>query len=119
MAVMAFSLAGLFGCSKTTAPKASAAKAPATESKVKDLGVLQLTNHYETCVAIGTDCKCRIVPNLQGRTSLQMTLTVESRGTDGKTSALSVVQLTGQAQKPIEFSVGDSDFSFTPQVAKE
>ena len=119
MAVMAFSLAGFFGCSKTTAPTASAAKASATESKVKDLGVLQLTNHYETCVAIGAGCKCWIVPNLMGRKSIQVTLTIQSTGADGKTSALSVAQLTGQAQKPIEFSVGDSDFSFTPLVVEK
>jgi hypothetical protein len=117
IAAMAFSLAGFFGCSKPATPASSAPTAPVAQSKVKDLGVLQLTNHYETCVAIGVGKDCRIIPQILGRHNVQITLTLESKSPDGKTSGLSIVQLAGDPQKPFEFSIGDSDFTFTPQVA--
>jgi hypothetical protein len=119
-AMLAFTLAGFSGCTKSAAPVAStkkAATAQAAPSMVKDLGILQMTNHYETLVKFGPDRDCRIVPKMLDRHNVQLTLTVESKNHDGKTSGLSVVQLTGKTQQTFEISVGDTDFSFTPQVA--
>ena len=119
-AMLAFTLAGFSGCNKSAAPAASTKKA-ATEqtasSKVKDLGILQMTNRYETCVKFGPDRDCRIVPKMLDRHNVQLTLTLESKNHDGKTSGLSVVQLTGKTEQTFEISVGDTDFSFTPQIA--
>jgi hypothetical protein len=118
-AMLAFTLAGFSGCTKSAAPVAStkkAATAQAAPSMVKDLGILQMTNHYETLVKFGPDRDCRIVPKMLDRHNVQLTLTVESKNHDGKTSGLSVVQLTGKTQQTFEISVGDTDFSFTPQV---
>ena len=120
-AVLAFTLAGFSGCTKPAKPVASAKSADvaqATPSKIKDLGILQLTNHYETCVKFGSNGDCRIVPNMLDRHNVELTLTVETRSSDGKTSGLSVVQITGKTQQPFEISIGDTDFSFTPAIAE-
>jgi hypothetical protein len=119
-AILAFSLAGFSSCTKSATPAAStksAATAQAAPSKTTDLGVLQLTNHYETCVQFGPRRACRIVPQMLDRHNVQLTLTIESKSADGKTSGLSVVQLSGKAEQPFEISVGDTDFSFTPEIA--
>lgn len=119
-AMLAFTLAGFSGCTKSAASAASAknaATAQAAPSKVKDLGVLEMTNHYETCVKFGPDRSCRIVPKMLDRHNIQLTLTLESKNHDGKTAGLSVVQLTGKTQQTFEISVGDTDFSFTPEIA--
>ncbi|HEV2318941.1 MAG TPA: hypothetical protein VGV18_04280, partial [Verrucomicrobiae bacterium] len=56
---MAVSLAGFFGCSKAVPPSTAAKAASVAQSNVKDLGVLQMTNNYETCVSIGANRDCR------------------------------------------------------------
>ena len=120
-AVLAFTLAGFSGCTKPAKPVATAKGADvaqAAPSKVNDLGVLQLTNHYETCVKFGPNRDCRIVPNMLDRHNVELTLTVETRSPDGKTSGLSIVQLTGKTQQPFEISIGDTDFSFTPAITQ-
>lgn len=112
------SLAGFFGCSKAT-PPAATTKAPAVQSNIKDLGILHMTNNYETDVSFGPGKDGRMIPRILDRRNIQITLTLESRKPDGKTSDLSVVQLTGTTQKPFEVSIGDTDFTFTPQIAAE
>ncbi len=118
---IAVSLAGFFGCAKPAPPATSAPATPAAqaESKVKDLGVLQMTNHYETCVSIGRGKDCRMIPKLIDKKNIQITMTFESKSADGKTSGLSVVQMTGSTQKPFEVSFGSTDFTFTPQIVTE
>ncbi|HUA64662.1 MAG TPA: hypothetical protein VME24_02370 [Alphaproteobacteria bacterium] len=112
------SIAGFFGCSKA-APPAAKTTAPVAESSVKDLGVLQMTNNYETCVSVGAGNDCRMVPKILGRRDLQITVTFESKKPDGTTTGFSVLQLQGTTTKPFEVSVGSTDFTFTPQVAEE
>lgn len=114
-------LAGLFGCSKSTAPasKVSSPAAAQSQSKVKDLGILTMTNHFETLVKVDKDRNCRIVPNVIGRSDIQLTLTLESKSTKGVTAGLSVVQLVGKPKDQFEVSIGDTDITFTPQIASE
>jgi hypothetical protein len=116
---MALSLTGLFGCTKAVTPVSSAKTAPgaAAPSLIKDLGVLELTNHYETSVPFGPHRNCRIVPKMLDRHNLLLTLTVESKSADGKIAGLSVVQVTGKTEQPFEIAIGNTDFSFTPEVA--
>lgn len=116
MAIAAISLAGLFGCSKPVTPATSASGSAVTQSKIKDLGVLQMTNNYETCLKFGTNRNARIIPRMLDRHNVQITLTVESKNTDGKVSGLSVVQMTGSEGQPFQISIGNTDFSFTPQI---
>jgi hypothetical protein len=99
IAAMSFSLASLFGCAKHTPASHAKGAATVVQSKVRDLGVLQMTNHFETCVALGANQDCRIVPNLVGRSDLRLTLTLES--------------------KPLEVSIGKTDFTFTPRIAAD
>lgn len=116
-------LTSLFGCSKSAAPastvRSAVGQAQTTQSKVKDLGVITMTNHYETFVKVDKDRDCRIVPNVIDRKDIQLTLTLESKNANGVTSGLSVVQLTGKPQDQFEVSIGDVDFTFTPQIASE
>ncbi|HEX3624395.1 MAG TPA: hypothetical protein VH280_03110 [Verrucomicrobiae bacterium] len=116
IASLAVSLSGFFGCSKGAAP---AAKATTTaQSTVKDLGIVQMTNNYETCVSIGGGKDCRMIPKLLDRKNIQITVTLESKLPGGKTAGLSVLQLQGSNQKPFEVSVGtNTDFTFIAQVA--
>jgi hypothetical protein len=121
IAAMTFSLAGLFGCSKST-PVSSTSSTNGTiaaQLAIKDLGVLQLTNHYETCVAVDSHRDCRIVPKMVSRHEVQLTLTLESKSVDGKISGLSIVQMDGDIQKPFQFSIGNKSYTFTPQIAPE
>ena len=120
IAALAFSLAGMFGCTKSAPPVATTKSAPvasADSSKVKDLGVLQMTNHVETRVAFGAGRDCRIVPQILDHHNVQLMLTVESKNTNGQTAGLSVVSLTGKSEQQFEISVGDTDFTFTPEIA--
>ena len=117
---VAVSLAGFFGCSKAAAPATSAKPAPtAAQSNVKDLGIVQMTNNYETCVSFGPEADGRMVPKLLDRKNIEITLTIESKKPNGKTSGLSVVQLQGSTQKQFEVTIGKTDFTFTPQIAAE
>jgi hypothetical protein len=116
------SLTGLMGCHKA-AVSATAAKGanPAAESKIQiqDLGVLQMTNDYETYVSLGAGKDCRMVPKILDRKAIEITVTFETKKPDGKTTGLSILQLQGTAQKQFEVSVGDTDFTFVPQVAAD
>lgn len=117
---MALSLTGFFGCTKAVTPASSAKSASgvaAAPSKIKDLGVLELTNHYETSVPFGPRHNCRIVPKMLDRHNVMLTLTVESKNADGKISGLSVMQVTGKSEQPFQISIGNTDFSFTPEIA--
>lgn len=122
IASIAVSLAGFFGCSKAAGP-ATAAKGTGSEvaqSTIKDLGILQMTNNYETCVSIGNGKDCRMVPKILDRKNIEITVTLESKKPDGTTTGLSILQLQGSTQKPFEVSVGtNTDFTFTAQVASE
>jgi hypothetical protein len=114
------SIAGFFGCSKATPPATTAkGTAPAVQS-VKDLGILQMTNNYETCVSLDAGKDCRMVPKILDRKNILITVTFESKKSDGKPTDLSIVQLQGAADKPFEVSIGtNTDFTFTPEVASE
>ena len=117
---VAVSLAGFFGCSKPAAPATSAKATPTVaQSTIKDLGILEMTNNYETCVSFGPGKDGRMVPKMLDRKNIQITLTVESKRPDGKPGGLSVVQLEGTVQKQFEVTVGNTDFTFTPQIAAE
>lgn len=118
VAILAFSLTGFFGCSKhAVTASAPNTAAPVAESRVKDLGIVQMTNHYETLVQFGPNRDCRIIPKMLDRHNVQLTLTLESKGPNGSMAGLSIVQMVGNSEQPFEISIGDTDFTFTPQIA--
>jgi transglutaminase/protease-like cytokinesis protein 3 len=118
-------------CSKTKSPSAhaqspSAHSQPAATIPVasqsatnKNLGELSLTNHYETCVSLGAGKSCTIRPSLMSRDNLQLTMSVESKNTSGRTENLSVVQVVTKAGKPFEVAVGDMNLTLTPKLSAE
>ncbi len=84
----------------------------------QNLGELQLTNHYETCVNLGAGKSCTITPNLLDRKNLQLTMSVESKNADGKTKDLNVVQVVAKTGKSFEVAVGDMNLTLIPLLAE-
>ena len=118
IAAFTLSLPSFSGCTKASAPASSAPAPAVADSKVRDLGVLQMTNHYETMVPFGPGKKCRIVPNVLDHHNVRLTLTLESKTTNGIMSGLTIVEMEGDPQKQFQISVGDTNFTFTPQIAE-
>ncbi len=120
-------LLGLLPSSCTTA-KNSAARphapvgniAPAFESPTnKILGELDLTNHYETCLSLGSGRSFTIKPNLLDRSHVQLILQVESKFANGGTKDLSVVQVITKKGKQFDVAVGDMNLTLTPNLVDE
>jgi hypothetical protein len=85
----------------------------------KNLGELELTNHYETCVNLGAGKSCTIRPTLLGRSNLQLTMALESKNASGKVKDLSIVQVVTKTGMPFEVAVGDMNLTLTPKLADE
>jgi hypothetical protein len=110
-------------CTKAKSPSAqkSAPVATATaaaKSNSQNLGELELTNHYETCIQLGAGKSCTIRPNVLDRGNLQLTLALETKKSDGKVSGLSVVQVVAQSGKSFDVAVGDMNLTLTPNVGE-
>lgn len=110
-------------CTKAKSPSAqkSALVATATaaaKSNSQNLGDLELTNHYETCIQLGAGKSCTIRPNVLDRGNLQLTLALETKKSDGKVSGLSVVQVVAQSGKSFDVAVGDMNLTLTPNVGE-
>jgi hypothetical protein len=115
--------------SSCTKSKSPAAQNPATAPEVstasnntsndKNLGELELTNHYETCVQLGAGKSCTIKPNLIDRKDLQLTMALQSKNPDGKTAGLSVIQVVARPGESFEVAVGDMNLTLTPRLADE
>jgi hypothetical protein len=85
----------------------------------KNLGELQLTNHYETCVNLGAGKSCTIKPSLLNNSDLQITMALESISASGKVNGLSVVEVVTKTGQPFEVAVGDMNITLTPKLADE
>jgi hypothetical protein len=120
-------LTGLLPSSCTSAKKSTAQQhapivtiATSFESFTnKNLGELELTNHYETCVNLGAGKTCTITPTLLGRSNLQLTMALESKNASGKVKDLSIVQVVTKTGIPFEVAVGDMNLTLTPKLAEE
>ena len=107
-------------CTKAKSPSAqhaSSGEMVSGSATNKNLGELSLTNHYETCVNLGAGKSCTIKPTLISRDSLQLTMAVESKSSNGKTRDLSVVQIITKTGKPFEVAVGDMNLTLTPKLS--
>jgi hypothetical protein len=118
-------LTGLLPSSCTSA-KNPAAHTPivtiATSSESftnKNLGNLELTNHYETCVNLGAGKSCTIRPTLLDRSNLQLVMALESKNANGEVRGLSVVQVVTKTGQSFEVAVGDMNLTLTPKLAEE
>ncbi len=84
-----------------------------------NLGELQLTNHYETCVNLGAGKSCTIKPTVLNHSSLQLTMALESKSANGRIKDLSVVQVVAKTGMPFEVAVGDMNLTLTPKLSNE
>lgn len=119
-------LTGLLPSSCTKAKNPTVEHAPivtiATSSESftnKNLGELELTNHYETRVNLGVGKSCTIKPTLLDHNNLQLTMALESKNATGETSGLSVVQIVTKTGQSFKVAVGDMNLTLTPKLAVE
>jgi hypothetical protein len=109
-------------CHKATAQKKSAPSSAAvsgTNSTMRDLGEVTLTNHFETCVQLGAGKDFILRPRMLDGRNIQLTLSLESKTNSGKMHDLSVTQVITRSGKPMEVAVGDFNFSLTPKLSSE
>jgi hypothetical protein len=100
------------------APIVTIATSPESFNR-KNLGELQLTNHYETCVNLGAGKSCTIKPTLLDNSSLRLTVALESKNSSGGVKGLSIVQIVIKSGEPFEVAVGDMNLTLTPVLAAE
>ena len=85
----------------------------------RELGELTLTNHYERRVSVGRNQNCLVVPRVIDHSSVELTLSLETRTSAGKLQGLTVTQITTKTGKPLEVAVGDFKFSMTPMLVTQ
>ena len=125
ISVVALSLTRLLpaSCHNTATQQKSSPPATVAQSKTNDilhnLGEVELTNHYETCVQLGGGKNCTLTPKMLDQKNVQITLSIESKTAAGKTHDLSVTQIVTRTGKPLEVAVGDFELSLTPRVNLE
>jgi hypothetical protein len=88
---------------------------PAT-SRIKDLGVVQLTNRCETRVELGDGKSCTFKALLTDTQHLKLTLTLETKLADGKTRGLKVLSVVTRPAEPLQVDFGSVAVTLTPQV---
>lgn len=93
---------------------ANGQKAPINQ----DLGELELTNHYETYVQLGGGKSCTIKPNALDHKNLQLTMALQSKSSDGKTTGLNVIQVVTRQGKSFEVAIGDMNLTLTPRLVE-
>jgi hypothetical protein len=85
----------------------------------RDLGILTLTNDFDTCVSLGLGKDCVLTPKLVDRHNVQLTVAVESKDANGKIHDMYMTQIVTPVGQPSEVAVGNFNFSLTPTMAPE
>lgn len=85
----------------------------------RDLGELSLTNRFETRVALGNGRECLLTPEMVDRHTVQLTVTLRSKASNGLLHELAITQVVTPTGKPFDVMVGDFDFSLTPKVTSQ
>jgi len=70
-------------------------------------------------VPLGGGKNCTLTPKMLDQKNVQITLSVESKTTAGKTHDLSVTQVVTRTGRPLEVAVGDFELTLTPRVNLE
>jgi hypothetical protein len=108
-----------------TAPVATVAAAAETKTNKielqnnENLGELELTNHYETCVNLGAGNSCTIKPTLLDNNNLKLTMAFETKNASGGMKGLSILQVVTKSGQPFEVAVGDMNLTLTPKLVTE
>ncbi len=83
----------------------------------KNLGDLQLTNHYETCINLGAGKSCTIKPILLDRASLRLTMAVElQKPPTGWSNASASCRWSGRTNEPFEVARRRHDPDIDTQI---
>lgn len=101
------------------APAGTNAPAVSVPSRTRDLGVVVLTNHYETRIQLGEGKSCAITPLLLANKQLQLTMVLESKMADGKTRGLNIMKVTTRPAEQFEVDFGSLALTLIPQLAGE
>ena len=83
----------------------------------KNLGVLPLSNHVSTTVPLDRNTQCTLTPTLLESGKLQIILTMETTGVDGKPVGMNVARVVAHSGEPFDVSIANMDLAFTPQIA--
>ena len=97
-------------------PESANPSAAVVSPRGKDLGVIQLTNRYETQIQVGDGKSCTIKPLLQDPQHVRLTMTLESRMADGKTRGLKIITVVARPDQPFEVDFGSLVFTLTPRM---
>ncbi|HUA39499.1 MAG TPA: hypothetical protein VMA35_13995 [Candidatus Sulfopaludibacter sp.] len=97
-------------------PSSKAAPGPLNRH---NLGVLPLSNHVSTTVPLDRNTQCTLTPTLLESGTVQIILTMETTGADGKPVGMNVARVVAHPGEPFDVSIGSLDLAFTPQIAEQ
>jgi len=110
------------GCSKSSSgPKVRAtnsqqvSSAPA-DMPTKDFGEVEFTAQTPKRVSLGDGRDCVINPTVLANGALQLDMSVERKGGDGRIQRLGQSRLTARPGQQCAISVGDTMVSLTPRL---
>jgi hypothetical protein len=83
----------------------------------KNLGVLPLSNHVSTTIPLDRNTQCTLTPTLLQSGNVQIIVTMETKGADGKPVGMNVARVLARSGEPFDVSMGNMDLAFTPQMA--
>ena len=83
----------------------------------RNLGVLPLSNHVSTTVPLDRNTQCTLTPTLLEGGNIQIILTMETTGADGKPAGMNVARVLAHPGEPFDVSIDNLDLAFTPQIA--
>ena len=83
----------------------------------EDLGMLSLSNRIPTTINLHKNKECTITPTLLDGGNLQIILSMETRGSDGKTASMNVTRVINRSGESFEVPIGDMNLVFTPKLA--
>ncbi|HXR46240.1 MAG TPA: hypothetical protein VN784_02270 [Candidatus Limnocylindrales bacterium] len=92
-------------------------KAATSPLNRKNLGVLPLSNHVSTTVPLDRNTHCTLTPTLLQSGNVQIILTMETTGADGKPAGMNVARVLAHPGEPFDVSIDNMDLAFTPQIA--
>ena len=124
MTINAVVLVALFagGCSKSPNDRTAQTANPQhvlshpTDMPMKDLGEVELADHTPKRLSLGDGKECVIISTVLANGNLQMDLSVEGKGGDGKIQRLAQSTLTARPGQQCAISVGDTMVSLTPKL---
>lgn len=103
----------------TSATAAVLSQTNSVNSKVRDLGEISLTNHYERCVQLGGGKECILYPKLVGKNNAEITVTFESKTSTGQIHDMIISQVDAKSGEPIEVMLGDFQLNLKPVITSE